>query len=593
MDSEPGDVFTSLLAQRIQPSNKLNLESAISVSNVYTIKALGSYLYVFSNTLNLEILVRIYLIGRNADKMALSPKFKQILGGEITSHVVPLPENFTAYQELNSNSELPAMIFGTSNGLIFSSNPCSTTPSIIYDLKQRLVGVLSVILHPTSKTSESSTNGLIRSSQSKDVFLNGNCLCFVGENGRIGVAIPNHTIKKKSIEFAVGQLSTNVVCCRSFEDVIIAASEDHLLFFKVVCKCKVEGKDSHHRKSSIMNVNFMLLKEFKIPNLTELFMHPLNPGIIICQNTSQSIMVLNLGDFWETKDLDCQKDQRTITSLLKVYEEQNKENEKLKNESLELNKTLIHLSIIGEWIKLIKNDSNSCLGIDRNITIVRSSSKKLALLILNIQNKSLLTLPAFCSISIQYQSQFQPQITKTETVTLNAIPPSNKQSITIELSDRLMCFSPIEVSLTIKFSLQTYPSISLLLQTFTLNIVEFCEINPTLFSMSNQLLSFPKTSPEQQNQPSYNFSIKLDPNKFNNNKDVFCKSVSTCLSTEIKKVKESILRYNIEYIHGETAEVEIKFDNYIISVSVTNIMFLAALHHHFTDRLKVHDFKFI
>ncbi|XP_066913771.1 uncharacterized protein [Clytia hemisphaerica] len=581
MDYEPGDIFNNLLAQSVQPSNELNLESIVTVSNVFTIKTVENYLYVISSASKSNILTRIYLIERNEDGLRLSPKFKQNLGGEIKSDAICLPENFTAYQELNSNLELPGIIFSTSNGLILCSNPSSATPSLIYDLKQRLAGVVHVTL---PKTTELSTNNLIPSSQPKYVSLNGDCLCFVGENGRVSVAIPNNTIKRKCIEFTVGQLSINVVFCTSFQDILIAASEDHILFFKLVCKCKIESKHSPNRK--IINVSFSLLKEIKIPNVNKLIMDPLNPGVIICHNTAKSIMVVNLGDFWVTKEGDCQKDPRTVTSLLKVYEEQKKENELLKNESVELNKTLIHLSIVGEWVKSIKKDSKSCFGIDKRITVVRSNSKKLAFLTLSIQNKSKLAVPAFCSINIQYQSQFQPKMIKTETIQLNTSPPTAKQSITIELSDRFMRFSPIDFNTSITFSLQTYQSISLPLRTFTVNILDFCDISPTMFSMSKQMLAFPKTYLEQQNQPSHSICIKLDPTKFDNNKDAFCNCLSTCLNIEIKKTKENFLRYNIEYIHGETAEVEIKLDNFIVSVSTKNVMFLASLHHHFSGCLK-------
>ena len=571
------EIFGNLLMKSKVRSQNIDQHFHQSVKGAFQIKTMNNILIVFSKDETLTKIL-VYHFEKNQRKLLLVPKREHILNHTVPSNIVNFISNNFLYKQILKDSICPSMLLGTNNGCVLNISSICESPCVVYDLRQDIVGIIHITLLQEKEKEEASSVIFSQNKLETKIYFDGYALCFVGEKGKIGIAIfnPNNSF----LHFHITQLSMDIECCVSCGNFLIAASTEFVSVYRAEGRVKVSKK-----QDKSVHTDFIHLKDYKIMNVKQLMISPINSDEVICLNSAQSVMLFN----YKSSLFSSKNPQKDISALLEAYSEQNKCNQNLKEISLELSQTLMDVSAVGEWIKMLKNNK-TCLSLDTGINRIKIRSRKTVILSLKVSNNSFIATPHVSSLCLQYKKTFRAGSPYTHSETFKcSIPSGLEETFSFEIVEQALDFSPLQFDVYLQFTISSMPTISCFVKTFYLDVLDYCDV--TAASIAGFSPEVFKPEANDSLQTAYRCHFALNASKCGS-KTVgeFQELIAPVLHIPVKTL-QSHSKLLVEHVKGESAEFHLLFERESSSCSLTirtsNVVFMASLHQHLLKSLKV------
>lgn len=566
-NTNKNDVLDDFLMKPGSSHQTINQHFHETVKGAFQIMIMNNCLFVLLNGDHHLKNIKVYTFERIQKRLILALKRQHMLDHEIPSKIINLISTDSKFKQLLEDSTIPTMLFGVKSGCILKINSIGEPPSIAYDLKQNIVGI-TPIEFPEEMESETEVSSSLSFPQDKHETkpFKGYGLCFVGEKGKISTAIfnPDQTF----LQLFIAQLATNIEHCISAGNLIMAASIDVVSIYKVEGRTKISKK----QKNDLIHLDFIHLKDYKIMNVKQLMISPVNRNEVICLNSAHEIMTLNF-----KSSLMCKAPQKSISSLLEAYNLQSERNQNLKEESSTLTRDLMSVSTVGEWVKMLKSDNPTCLIIETSVSRITTRSRNMLILSLKVSNNSPFHIPHNSQLCLQYMKSFNGASSFTNSESLQCtISSCFHQTYNVKIAEQAVGFMPLEFNIYLHFTVGSMPTISCFVKTFQLDVLDFCEVRPIAMISSTFHQHTSKI------EKSYRCTLALDTSK--RTPDEFQQMVFPILNLSQKNT-----HYTVDHVNGECADLDIVFGEVTSTLTIisSNIVFLASLHFHLMNCLKV------
>lgn len=604
-------IFDDLLMRPKQKQSRNTNQCFLqTVEGAFHIKTMKNILFVFIKKDSVNKIL-VYIFERSQRKLTLVPKREHILNHVLDLRIASFISKDSLYKQILEDSFSPTMLFGTDNGCVLNVNAICELPSVIYDLKQKIVEIIDITLMVQENETADNSSMVFSQNDNTQSRFEGYALCFIGEKGKIGTVIfnPDKTFR----HFFVAQLSRNIICCVGYKNIIIAASTQFVSVYRAVGRTKSKSKTQRDINSRSVHIDFIHLKDYKIMNVKQLILSPINPNEVICLNYAQSVIVLNFKSALSSNKNNNQQG-KDISTLLGTYATQNRCNQTLIEISSGLNQTLTDVSVVGEWIKMLKNNKTSkWLSLDTSVSRIIAKSRKNVILSIKVFNSSPIAFPDVTSLCLQYKKSFRfsssTNCTNCETFKCGSILIGLEKTFSLEIVEDALDFSLLQFDVFFQFTVSSsMPTISCFVETFYLNVMDFCDITAaaslTAFSNPGAFLHQPKENNKILGNKTFKCHLVFDLSKSGNKTiDQFQELIAQILHIPITTTTTKTLqsqqqsRYLLEHVKGDVAELQMVFGkeptgstsstSCSLTIRASNVMFLASLHQHLLTSLKV------